>query len=1076
MNKLQTIRLGIGDDITARITEHLKQAVLKSSALEFAPAVFVSGVERRARAIEGMVGASFLRGTPELISRELLTQFMPQLYMRNSVERDFDIFGALTATLQTLGENRHSSRALVEQLIEARKRLAENYAPVDRNNDALRKLGSRGELLSGVLELYSQRLKHTNTFDQEDAPWLAAANMSDWKSFAPKLLVIEELTQVRPARKRFLHALMQQAEKTILIIREGLAFTQNATSELLDNLEVGKLTLEPASLPFGKPAIVLLADSVTPTELPENLILRRSFSRFSEVRDTAQEIKLAVKAGCQPQDIAVVAPSLGKYETLIEETFRAAGIPFDSAYAAPIDLLPPVTPILDLVRCARNGLDRIELIDAMSSPYLRFDAEDEQARLKRLDQFEAATREANIVGGRSLKKDWMDKLDGQKAEGKQLKKRVDAVLKLLLPFTKPQIGAATFMSEVSKLLEASCAADVLALESGDENSATRNEALHEFRKLLRDMAAEFKLAGDPKLRCSEILQALLEQCRTREVRRPEQHADRVQIFGLRELQLSSFKQVFVLGLTDLDLPLSESDSMFFPSVREVLVKEVFGEIGKNLHTPIDVARQADYLYVHALLAAREKLVLSMPQSDGDTPMVPAVIHARMMSLFGQSKVEDISAAPESCPISEVELASEVAALLEEGTDSGVQMGLTQALRKGVHGRLVDLSRYDESAKPGEYGGQVAAFEELTNKFGLSGNDRHTYSPSQIDLYAACPMRFWFRYVLGLRKEDDPTLEPPASEIGTFVHNVFERFIWLLREHNGQPDTVEDPKDRVAVNLLEVAGNREAAEELGTALLREAFKQIAKETYTEGPYWSGTLQCLESGLAGGTANRLGRGALSAFLTEELDRCEQGISCRFVEFTFGKEKPDDACRDQVLEKLELTLPQGSIILQGSVDRVDESDDGLEIVDYKTGQAKTRGEIENGKAFQLPTYLAAISAKVGTKPAGLSYLKVPLFKPLERPDIVRRGQNNELGIANLVEHELPQRLQKMLSAIGGGIFIHTPFTSTTDACRYCEFSTACAKDESLIEERQGKMHELVPEAYVSGPVETAETAEAE
>ncbi|MCF6229062.1 MAG: hypothetical protein L3J82_10495 [Planctomycetes bacterium] len=579
MNKIQTVRLGIGDDITARITEHLKQAVMKSSALEFAPAVFVSGVERRAKAIEGLVGASFLRGTPERISRELLTHFMPQLNMRNPVERDFDFFGALTATLQTLGENRHASRALVEQLIEARKRLAENYAPVDRNNDALKKLGSRGELLAGVLELYSQRLKQTNTFDQGDAPWLAAENMSDWESFAPKLLVIEELTQVRPARKRFLHALMQRAEQTILIVREGLPFTQNATSELLDSLKPKpeKPTLERVSLPFGKLAIALLADSITPMEPPENLILRRSFSRFSEVRDTAQEIKSAVRAGCLPQEIAVVAPSLGRYETLIEETFRAAGIPFDSAYAAPIDLLPPVAPILDLVRCARNGLDRLELIDALSSPYLRFDAENDQARLKQLNHFESASREANIVGGRNLKKDWLGKIDGQKGAGKQLKKQINAVLKLLLPFTKPQIGAATFMSDVSKLLEASCAADVLAEEKGDDTSATRSEALHEFRKLLRDMAAEFKLAGDPKLRCSEVLQALLEQCRTREIRQPEQHADRVQILGLRELQLSSFKQVFILGLTDLDLPLSESDSMFFSSVREEQLKEVFGK-------------------------------------------------------------------------------------------------------------------------------------------------------------------------------------------------------------------------------------------------------------------------------------------------------------------------------------------------------------------------------------------------------------------------------------------------------------------------------------------------------------------
>lgn len=1077
MKSSRIIRLDIADDITGQVVGWLKEAVSNISVFNAAPCIFVSGVERRARAIEELVGASILRGTPERISRELLKEHSPQLVMRSNVERDFDFFGALSATLQNLGQRRPASRALVEQLLEARKRLAENYSPKSRDSNALRQLGPRGELLAGVLELYEKRLRQANARDEEDAPWLAANRMGDWQSFKPRLLVIEELAHIRPARRYLLQALMQHAEQVIVIVREGLPYSQQARAALSDLLpdDNGSKPDAPQTRTFSTAAIALLADSEASLPLPKGLILRRSFSRAGEVRDTAQEIKQAVLAGCLPQEIAVVAPSLSNYEALIDETFSLAGIPFDSVQPTTIDLLPPVVPILDLIRCARNGLDRLELIDALSSPYLRFSADDDKARMKRLDQFETATRKANIVGGRSAKKDWLVKIEAAEFDnGKLIRKQTETLLKLLQPFTKATLNAATFMQDVLKLLDESGAAEVLADER-DETSATRSEALYEFKKLLRDLETEFKLVGNPKLKTGEILQALLEQCRTRQIRRPELHTERVQIFGLRELQLSSFKQVFVLGLTDLDLPLSENDCMFFPRVRETLVKEVFDELGENLYSPIDVARQADYLYLHALLAAKEKLVLSIPESDGDTPMVPAVIHARMLQLFGIAKVANIEPAPEALPISQIEMASEVAVRLTNELKPAAQTELTHELANGVRGRIVDLSRNDEEAEPGEYGGQIAAFDKLTNKFGLSGDGRHTYSPSQIDLYASCPMRFWFRYVLGLKKEDEPTLEPPASEIGTFVHEVFERFIWLLREHSGQPEIVDDPKDRIAINLIEVAGSREAAEELGTKLLREAFDQIRLQPQIKGPYWDGTLQCLKSGLAGGGSSRLGRGALQSFLAEELDRCEQGVSCRFVEFTFGKEKPDEKCRDQVLEKLELQLPQGSIILQGSVDRVDESEDGLEIVDYKTGAAKTKADIANGKAFQLPTYLAAISAKVGTKPAGMSYLKVPLFKPLERPDIINRGKKNELNVANLVEYELPARLQKMLSAIGGGIFIHTPFSSTADACKYCEFSTACAKDEPLIEERQAKISTLVPEAYVAGPVAKPEDTEA-
>ena len=479
-------------------------------------------------------------------------------------------------------------------------------------------------------------------------------------------------------------------------------------------------------------------------------------------------------------------------------------------------------------------------------------------------------------------------------------------MSLLKPFTNTTAKAASFIASASELIVAAGVSAVIEDETSDDSSSMRSEALFRFQKLLSDLASEFISVGNPTLKCSELFQALLEQCRIHEVRRPEQHADRVQVFGLRELQMSKFEHVFVLELTDLDLPLSDSDCMFFPPVRETAVEATFGEFAQNLHTPIDTSRQADHLYVHALLAAKSRLVLSMPESDGDTPMVPAVIHARMMNLTGTDCVKELESAARAIPINSIELASATASLLTLNSEPTSKLKLTKALKVGLHGRVVDLSRHDETASPGHYGGQVDTFPQLEKKFGLSGEERHVFSPSQIDLYATCPMRFWFRYVLRIKKEDDPTLEPPASEIGTFVHAVFERFIWLLREEAEEPVTVDDPQKRVAVNLLKIAGSRSAAEKLGTKLLREAFKQTQKAMATDGPYWHGTVLCLESGLPNEDGS-LGQGALKSFLNEELARCEQDIACRFVEFTFGKTVGEDECRDSVAENLELDLPR-------------------------------------------------------------------------------------------------------------------------------------------------------------------------
>ena len=329
MADVQIIRLAVGEDVSDYIVERLSTAVAGAPVLETNPCVFVSGVERRARGIEERVGSSFPRGTPERIARELLKEFMPQLRMRSNVERDFDFFGALSSTLSKQDLKRRASRALVEQLIEARKRLAENYSPDSRNDNALNELGGRGKLLAGVLEAYSKRLHETTTFDQEDAPWLAAEGMPQWQGFTPGLLVIEELAQLRPARAHFLKALIAKAKQTLLVVREGMAFSQDATDSLLAMLPASpeQVQPKPRTATFHKEAIAVLADVETLSETTDGLVLRKSFSRASEVRDAAQEIKQAVQAGVSPADIAVVAPSMGVYDTLIQDSFLAAGIP-----------------------------------------------------------------------------------------------------------------------------------------------------------------------------------------------------------------------------------------------------------------------------------------------------------------------------------------------------------------------------------------------------------------------------------------------------------------------------------------------------------------------------------------------------------------------------------------------------------------------------------------------------------------------------------------------------------------------------------------------------------------------------
>ncbi|MEA3328124.1 MAG: PD-(D/E)XK nuclease family protein [Candidatus Omnitrophota bacterium] len=59
-------------------------------------------------------------------------------------------------------------------------------------------------------------------------------------------------------------------------------------------------------------------------------------------------------------------------------------------------------------------------------------------------------------------------------------------------------------------------------------------------------------------------------------------------------------------------------------------------------------------------------------------------------------------------------------------------------------------------------------------------ENHRYSATSLDKYIHCPLRFYYKYVLGLKEKEELADGPEGVEIGRFIHelleNTFERFI------------------------------------------------------------------------------------------------------------------------------------------------------------------------------------------------------------------------------------------------------------------------------------------------------------
>ena len=172
----------------------------------------------------------------------------------------------------------------------------------------------------------------------------------------------------------------------------------------------------------------------------------------------------------------------------------------------------------------------------------------------------------------------------------------------------------------------------------------------------------------------------------------------------------------------------------------------------------------------------------------------------------------------------------------------------------------------------------------------------TYSSSSLNTYIACPLRFYFQYVLGLKEKEVLLDEPEALDIGNFIHELlneaFTKFIGKKPKFDSK-----NRKDFFALFEERFNSNFNVRKRSGAFMLKEVMEY----------------------------------RLSRFWNEEAARGVEEICALEEEF-----------------KGTLKLGKRSFKFHGFIDRIDCLNDGsIVILDYKTGNIDL-------KSFQLPLYL--------------------------------------------------------------------------------------------------------------------------
>ena len=286
----------------------------------------------------------------------------------------------------------------------------------------------------------------------------------------------------------------------------------------------------------------------------------------------------------------------------------------------------------------------------------------------------------------------------------------------------------------------------------------------------------------------------------------------------------------------------------------------------------------------------------------------------------------------------------------------------------------------------------AAIEKLARAHSLKNK---TLSASRLETYAACPLRYFYRYVLGLQVHPDPerVFQLDPAEKGNLMHTILEETL-----ARGKKDGwLKDRDGEKAAQALE--------EET-----QKAFKKFEKEGVTGSQalwQWS-------------------QFSLRKDLQRALRKVLADVDWTPVDFekAFGREGQPE---------VTFETPGGTFHLEGFMDRVDLSPDGkrLRVMDYKSG-SKTgfaNNSVKEGTKIQMPLYLwASRTLYPGVTPQEAVY-----------EFLTAKGEYGSIGFDasdwKKVEEPLKTLLTTASEAVEQGLF-----PAAAKACDRCDYRTLC------------------------------------
>ncbi len=425
---------------------------------------------------------------------------------------------------------------------------------------------------------------------------------------------------------------------------------------------------------------------------------------------------------------------------------------------------------------------------------------------------------------------------------------------------------------------------------------------------------------------------------------------------------------------------------------------------------------------------RNLIVLSLnegqlPKSGGDSSFIPY----NLRKAFGMTTIEHKNAVYAYYFYRLIQRAENITLLYNTATE-GLNRGemsrfMLQYLVESPH---TITKEYLEAGQSPQSNREITIpktsdmLRDMYNTYHISQHPKSYLSPSALNTYLDCPLKFYYHYVAKLKLPEEVSAEIDSALFGTIFHQSAQLAYEYLTV-----DSTEIRKE----DLERLLHNEVKLQDFVDIAFKECFFHVSA---TEKSEYNGT-------------QLINAKVIYSYLRQLLRNDIQYAPFHMV-----------AMEKKVAEVIEIETSMGKLEMKigGTIDRMDRKEDILRIVDYKTGgnpqtpknieQLFTPAEDRPNYIFQTFLYALIMCRKQNLKVAP-SLLYIHRAASETYSPIIEMGEPRQpkISINNFAfyEDEFNQKLQDLLREIFNS---ETPFTQTEEKkkCEYCDYKKLCKR----------------------------------